>query len=96
MVIPRGEGKFSFVLTNFNFGRVHVPDQDQNKQLLCYLSDYTENVPLLNNILGGKLVDDKDLLSRYTEHGYEVVDLSPANVTVDTFIDLINKLDENK
>lgn len=96
VIIPRGEGKFSFVLTNFNFGRVHVPDQDQNKQLLSYLSDYTENVPLLNNILGSKLVDDKDLLSRYTEHGYEVVDLSPANVTVDTFTDLINKLDENK
>lgn len=96
VIIPRGEGKFSFVLTNFNFGRVHVPDQDQNKQLLSYLSDYTENVPFLNNILGGKLVDDKDLLSRYTEHGYEVVDLSPANVTVDTFTDLINKLDENK
>lgn len=96
MIIPRGDGKFSFVLTNFNFGRVHVPDQDQNKQLLSYLSDYTENVPLLNNILGGKLVDDKDLLLRYTEHGYEVVDLSPANVTVDTFTDLINKLDENK
>lgn len=96
MIIPRGDGKFSFVLTNFNFGRVHVPDQDQNKQLLSYLSDYTENVPILNNILGGKLVDDKDLLSHYTEHGYEVVDLSPANVTVDTFTDLINKLDENK
>lgn len=96
VIIPRGDGKFSFVLTNFNFGKVHVPDQDQNKQLLSYLSDYTENVPLLNNILGGKLVDDKDLLSRYTEHGYEVVDLSPANVTVDTFTDLINKLDENK
>lgn len=96
MIIPRGDGKFSFVLTNFNFGRVHVPDQDQNKQLLSYLNDYTENVPILNNILGGKLVDDKDLLSHYTEHGYEVVDLSPANVTVDTFTDLINKLDENK
>lgn len=96
MIIPRGDGKFSFVLTNFNFGRVHVPDQDQNKQLLSYLSDYTENVPILNNILGGKLVDDKDLLSHYTEHGYEVVDLSPVNVTVDTFTDLINKLDENK
>lgn len=96
MIIPRGDGKFSFVLTNFNFGRVHVPDQDQNKQLLSYLSDYTENVPILNNILGGKLVDDKDLFSHYTEHGYEVVDLSPANVTVDTFTDLINKLDENK
>lgn len=96
MIIPRGEGKFSFVLTNFNFGKVHVPDQDQNKQLLSYLSDYTENIPILNNILGGKLVDDKDLLSRYTEHGYKVVDLSPANVTVDTFTDLINKLDENK
>lgn len=96
VIIPRGEGKFSFVLTNFNFGRVHVPDQDKNKQLLNYLSDYTENVPILNNILGGKLVDDKDLLSRYTKHGYEVVDLSPANVTVDTFTDLINKLDENK
>lgn len=96
VIIPRGDGKFSFVLTNFNFGRVHVPDQDQNKQLLSYLSDYTENVPLLNNILGGKLVDDKDLLSHYTEHGYEVVDLSPANVTVDTFTDLISKLDENK
>jgi hypothetical protein len=96
VIIPRGDGKFSFVLTNFNFGRVHVPDQDQNKQLLSYLSDYTENVPLLNNILGGKLVDDKDLLPRYTEHGYDVVDLSPANVTVDTFTDLINKLDENK
>lgn len=96
VIIPRGDGKFSFVLTNFNFGRVHVPDQDQNKQLLSYLSDYTENVPLLNNILGDKLVDDKDLLSRYTERGYEVVDLSPANVTVDTFTDLINKLDENK
>lgn len=96
VIIPRGDGKFSFVLTNFNFGRVHVPDQDQNKQLLSYLSDYTENVPLLNNILGGKIVDDKDLLPRYTEHGYEVVDLSPANVTVDTFTDLINKLDENK
>lgn len=96
VIIPRGDGKFSFVLTNFNFGRVHVPDQDQNKQLLSYLSDYTENVPILNNILGGKLVDDKDLLSRYTERGYEVVDLSPASVTVDTFTDLINKLDENK
>lgn len=96
MIIPRGEGTFSFVLTNFNFGKVHVPDQDQNKQLLSYLSDYTENVPFLNNILGGKLVDDKNLLSRYTERGYEVVDLSPANVTVDTFTDLINKLDENK
>lgn len=96
MIIPRGDGKFSFVITNFNFGRVHVPDQDQNKQLLSYLNDYTENVPILNNILGGKLVDDKDLLSHYTEHGYEVVDLSPANVTVDTFTDLINKLDENK
>lgn len=96
MIIPRGDGKFSFVITNFNFGRVHVPDQDQNKQLLSYLNDYTENVPILNNILGGKLVDDKDLLSHYTEHGYEVVDLSPANVTVDTFTDLISKLDENK
>ena len=96
MIIPRGEGKFSFVITNFNFGAVHVPDQDQNKQLLSYLNDYTENVPILNNILGGKLVDDKDLLPHYTEQGYEVVDLSPANVTVDTFTDLINKLDENK
>lgn len=96
VIIPRGDGKFSFVLTNFNFGKVHVPDRDQNKQLLSYLSDYTENVPLLNNILGGKLVDDKDLLPHYTEQGYKVVDLSPANVTVDTFTDLINKLDENK
>ena len=96
VIIPRGDGKFSFVITNFNFGAVHVPDQNQNKQLLSYLSDYTENVPLLNNILGGKLVDDKDLLPHYTEQGYKVVDLSPANVTVDTFTDLINKLDENK
>ena len=96
VIIPRGDGKFSFVITNFNFGAVHVPDQDQNKQLLSYLNDYTENVPLLNNILGGKLVDDKDLLPHYTEQGYKVVDLSPANVTVDTFTDLINKLDENK
>ena len=96
MIIPRGDGKFSFVITNFNFGAVHVPNQDQNKQLLSYLNDYTENVPLLNNILGGKLVDDKDLLPHYTEQGYEVVDLSPANVTVDTFTDLIDKLDENK
>ena len=96
VIIPRGDGKFSFVITNFNFGAVHVPDQDQNKQLLSYLNDYTENVPLLNNILGGKLVDDKGLLPHYTEQGYEVVDLSPANVTVDTFTDLIDKLDENK
>ncbi len=96
VIIPRGDGKFSFVITNFNFGAVHVPDQDQNKQLLSYLNDYTENVPLLNNILGGKLVDDKDLLPHYTEQGYKVVDLSPSNVTVDTFTDLINKLDENK
>ena len=96
VIIPRGDGKFSFVITNFNFGAVHVPNQDQNKQLLSYLNDYTENVPLLNNILGGKLVDDKDLLPHYTEQGYEVVDLSPANVTVDTFTDLIDKLDENK
>lgn len=96
MIIPRGDGKFSFVITNFNFGAVHIPNQDQNKQLLSYLNDYTENVPLLNNILGGKLVDDKDLLPHYTEQGYKVVDLSPANVTVDTFTDLINKLDENK
>lgn len=96
MIIPRGDGKFSFVITNFNFGRVHVPDQDQNKQLLSYLNDYTENIPFLNNLFGGKLVADKDLLQRYTEQGYKVVDLSPANVTVDTFTDLINKLDENK
>ena len=65
-------------------------------QLLNYRKEYTENVSLVNNILGGKLVDDKDLLPHYTEQGYEVVDLSPANVTVDTFTDLIDKLDENK
>lgn len=96
VIIPRGDGKFSFVITNFNFGAVHVPDQNQNKQLLSYLSDYTENIPFLNNLFGGNLVDDKDLLPHYTEQGYKVVDLSPANVTVDTFTDLINKLDENK
>jgi hypothetical protein len=96
VIIPRGDGKFSFVITNFNFGKIHVPDQDQNKQLLSYLSDYTENIPFLNNLFGGNLVVDKDLLPRYTEQGYKVVDLSPANVTVDTFTDLINKLDENK
>lgn len=96
VIIPRGDGKFSFVLTNFNFGRVHVPDQDQNKQLLSYLSDYTENIPFLNNLFGEKLVADKDLLQHYTEQGYKVVDLSPANVTINTFTDLINKLDENK
>lgn len=96
MIIPRGDGKFSFVITNFNFGRVHVPDQDQNKQLLSYLNDYTENIPFLNNLFGEKLVADKDLLQHYTEQGCKVVDLSPANVTINTFTDLINKLDENK